>query len=121
VLEAIAILERRSGRRRRAFEPRRRAIRCAPRADASRIAPISASCPSTPIERGLAAEAEWALAALLRRDARVTRPRSLGRDPRLNEVESLPSSTRAGARARRPRPSWEISTSTTARATAPTS
>jgi UDP-glucose 4-epimerase len=61
VLEAISILERALGQKARIrFEPRPPGDPLRTRADASRIQADLGFAPATPIERGLAAEAEWA-------------------------------------------------------------
>ncbi len=61
VREAIAILERALGRRARvSFEARQPGDPLRTRADATRLERDLEFVPATPIERGLAAEAEWA-------------------------------------------------------------
>jgi UDP-glucuronate 4-epimerase len=61
VLEAIAILERALGAKAKLqFEPRAAGDPMRTRADASRLERDLGWKPRTPIEQGLAAEAEWA-------------------------------------------------------------
>jgi nucleoside-diphosphate-sugar epimerase len=69
VLEAIAVLERACGAKAQLqFEPRPPGDPLRTRADASRIRADLGFAPAVPIERGLAAEAEWARELYARSD-----------------------------------------------------